>query len=336
MVSIRTVAERAGVSATTVSRIFNGDKGFKVKEETRNRVWEAINDLGYNPAARQTKTLPKKAASDLGYHIGTILNITIEGMCDPSFLNILRGIEDELKNIDQTLDYFRVARDQDLTATIDRIPDRLDGFIAMHGMSDDDLSRLRKRADHIVAVDAHLVDIDTVGYDHFEVGALAANHLLDQGYRSFGYIYGTDNTHLHERKLIAFQHRIESSGGVMLPEHIVEIPSWQQSLCYQATIDILSSPKPPRALCIASDILANTALDAIKSLNLSVPNDVAVMGISNNGISLNSRPSLTTIDLSLTDMGKIATKLLVSRIKGDLSPVKMVCLPVRVIKRDST
>ena len=336
MANIRDVATRAGVSATTVSRILNGDKGFAVQEKTRNRVWEAINELGYRPANRKPQV--KEAAPPAAgvYAIGSVLNITVEGIGDPSFLSILQGIEDALKQNGQALTFFRVANDIDLPDAIARIPNPLNGFIAMHSLLNEDYSRLANLVEHIVGIDAHIEGLDSVGYDHYQVGALAAEHLLAQGYRSFGFFYGDDEDPLQEQTLVSFRHAVTAAGGSLRPEHTVLIDNWKQSICYQKTVEMLSSPNRPRAIYYASDLMAVTAIGAVHSLRLSIPDDVAIMGISNNAMTAYTSPPLTTIDLPLTDMGKVAVGLLLSRIQGNPSPTQRIHLPVRLIPRAST
>ncbi len=336
MANIRDVATRAGVSATTVSRILNGDKGFAVQEKTRNRVWEAINELGYLPANRKPQIKEAAPPAPGVYAIGSVLNITVEGIGDPSFLSILQGIEEALKQNGQALTFFRVANGIDLPDAIARIPNPLNGFIAMHSLLSEDYSRLANLVEHIVGIDAHIEGLDSVGYDHYQVGALAAEHLLAQGYRSFGFFYGDGDDPLQEQTLVSFKHAVTAAGGSLRPEHTVLIDNWKQSICYQKTVEMLSSPNRPRAIYYASDLMSVTAIGAVQSLRLSIPNDVAIMGTSNNAMSAYTSPPLTTIDLPLTDMGKVAVGLLLSRIQGNTSPTQRIHLPVRLIPRAST
>lgn len=340
MANIRDVAARAGVSAATVSRILNGDKGFAVKEDTRDRVWQAINDLGYMPTQHKAKAKKQADAPAGEYAIGSVLNITVEGIGDPSFLSILQGIERGLKRHGQALTYFKVASGLDISAAISEIPPKLNGFIAMHNLLADDYQHLRNAADHLVGIDNGKEDMDDVGYDHYEVGTLAANHLLEQGYRSLGFVYGSESADgpdaFLQQSLMAFRHAVDSAGGTLRPEHVVMVPNWKQSICFDKTVEMLTSATPPRAIYYASDLMAVTAIGAVQSLGLSIPGDVALMGISNNAMTAFTTPPLTTIDLPLAAMGEVAADLLMARIGGSATPTQRILLPVRLIARAST
>ncbi len=332
MANIRDVARRAGVSPATVSRIINADDGFSVTEETRRRVWTAINALGYLPLKRS------RHASKAAPVIGTILNITVEGLGDPSFLAILEGAQAELSKCGASITRFQAANDA-LAALEGMDCPPLDGFLMMHELSGDDAVLLGRAARHIVAIDSHLDTLDSVGYDHYAVGKRAAEHLLAQGYRRFAFLYGSmgEKPNLFEEQcLTAFLHTVQSGGGLVVPDGVVRIGRFAQADCRAAVLRLLAREDRPDALFLTSDLMAVTAMEAALSAGLCVGQQLGVMGLSGSAVCEHTAPPLTTMALPLFDMGAYAASLLLARIGNLASPPVHVLLPAVLTARAST
>ena len=332
MANIRDVARRAGVSPATVSRIINADDGFSVTEETRRRVWAAINALGYLPVRRSRNT--SKAAPV----IGTILNITVEGLGDPSFLAILEGAQAELSRCGASITRFQASSDG-LSALegMDSLP--LDGFLMMHELSAADVSRLRRAARHIVAIDSHLDTLDSIGYDHYAAGKGAAEHLLAQGYRHFALLYGSmekEPNLFEEQCLTAFVHTVQNGGGLIVPDGVIRIGHYAQADCRAAVQRLLARDDRPDALFLTSDLMAVTAVEAALAGGIRVGPQLGVMGLSGSPVCEHTTPTLTTMALPLLDMGACAASLLLARIGSPVSPPQHILLPATLIARGST
>lgn len=101
-------------------------------------------------------------------------------------------------------------------------------------------------------------------------------------------------------------------------------------------LELIDRPDRPTAIFAASDLMGIIALNAVYEKNLKVPEDIAVIGISNIEMSLYASPPLSTIDVPTREIGETAARLLIDRMKGDASLPKKIIIPVNLIKRSST
>ena len=231
MSTIREVAKAAGVSPATVSHVLNGNTNFSTKPETREKVWKAVNDLQYIPVS----TCSKKNEKEKSWNIGTVLYITVEKMSDPSFLAILQGIEFQLKKYNSSISSFRVSHEID--EVIQSMADQqIDGFICMQPLEPHHIGKLKNICKHVVMIDGYLPNCDSVSYDHYGIGEMAAQHFLSLGHHRFAFMCGQDFNEpdpFQEQTLNAFRYTIQKAGGVLSEEHILRIPKWRQSIAYE-------------------------------------------------------------------------------------------------------
>ncbi len=336
MPTLSDVAKRAGVSQSTVSRIVSGDISFSTKDETRELVWQAVNELGYVPSRKAGRNLQKHAENS-AISIGSILNITIEKLTDPSFLMVLHGLERRLPKYGASLSFFKVANE--IGSVLRTMPSvHLDGFITMHNISTEDLNILRTHAANIVSIGGSNPDYDSVEYDYYEIGTMAAEYLLSLGHRRFGYVYGSETEQIdtnQERALVAFQYHVHKAGGELSEDLIKSVRNWKHSACYHATIELMKRSPRPTAVFVASDLMAMTAISAITHMGLRIPQDVSLMGIANNEFTEYSNPPLTTIEVPFADIGSVAADMLIERIQGLDAPPRRVLLPLKLKVRAS-
>ena len=333
MSTIREVAKAAGVSPATVSHVLNGNTNFSTKPETREKVWKAVNDLQYIPVS----TCSKKNEKEKSWNIGTVLYITVEKMSDPSFLAILQGIEFQLKKYNSSISSFRVSHEID--EVIQSMADQqIDGFICMQPLEPHHIGKLKNICKHVVMIDGYLPNCDSVSYDHYGIGEMAAQHFLSLGHHRFAFMCGQDFNEpdpFQEQTLNAFRYTIQKAGGVLSEEHILRIPKWRQSIAYEEIKKMMQKDHPTALFC-TSDLLAMTSIGAINACGYKIPSDIALMGITNIEATAYSTPPLTTISLPLVELGKKAADLLIARLNGMATLPERILYPTELIVRTST
>ena len=212
----------------------------------------------------------------------------------------------------------------------------MDGLVMMRTLSPELFSTLRDSIPHIVGIDTGHTPIDNVEYDHQRVSRMAVEYLYQKGYREIGFIGGGDRNQPMERSR-RYRSYLETMAdlGLEVRREWVLDSRWEDERCV-ALVEALARETPlPRAFCAASDLMAMAALRALYHLEIRVPAQVAVIGISNIEMSRYANPPLTTISVPTEEMGRVCAKVLVERIRGDKSLPKRIILPSELVLRDS-
>lgn len=338
MSTIRDVAKLAGVSTATVSRVLNNDTTYKMTDETRNKVWAAVAQLNYKPnlVARMLST--NTTAAPTTHRIGCVLSVIKDKYKDPYFMSILSGIERRLQKHRLQLSFVRTYFElEDQSVLYGTFSEPVTGMILMESLNSSTYDYIRARVPHIVGIDTQRRDIDSVGYDHYEIAAEAVRHLIAKGHRDIAFIgsgglTGDIKTSLRYQGFYATMH----AAGLSVNPAWVKDCQWDEALCMRQATEIGSMNPRPTAIFAASDLMAIAALSALYSLQIAVPSQMAVIGLSNIELSQFSSPPLTTLDVPTQEIGMVAADMLLSRIDGDTMLPKKVILPFRLIQRAST
>jgi LacI family transcriptional regulator len=339
MATIREVAKLAGVSIATVSRILNQDETYKTTEQTKQKVWSAVNELNYIPnnTARGLSKKYKKTDTT-SIKIGCILSITKEKYTDPYYMAILGGVESQLNKKGYSLSVLRTCKElDDKKILYDTIDDSLTGLIIMDSLKPEIYNVIRNTVPFLVGIDIEDSTIDNICYDRYNSAKQAMNHLISKGHKRIGYIGGpahfTEDFSKEER-LKGYMDTLRDA-NIAIDNSIIKDCQWSRSLCYKKTIEILEHPNRPTAIFVGSDPMAAIALTAIYDKELRVPNDIAVIGVSNIEMSQYTSPPLTTINVPKREMGIAAADTLLARILGDVSLPKRIILPTSLTERSS-
>lgn len=331
MANIRDVAREAGVSITTVSRIFSGDTSFQVTEQTRTRVLEAAEALNYvfRPAPRQRKKV----------QLGCVLSLTSEKYSDPFFDAIFSAAESVCLRQGAaftTLRYYNELLQDDVLQQLTSAG--LSGLLMMEQVSRDIHDRLAEKIPNIVYVDCNELDfgINDVGYDRVIANWQAMNCLLRHGYRKIAIIGGgsPNEDFLDTTRLTIYRESLRRAGLPYDPR-LVKDCSWDLDLCVAQVRELLSLPDPPDAIYAGSDTLASAILGTIYSMGLRCPRDIGVIGFNNLSFSGHLIPPLTTIDIPVTEIGIAAGQRLMDLVRGIGGSPRRILFPTELIERDS-
>ncbi|MCE5187641.1 MAG: LacI family transcriptional regulator [Eubacteriales bacterium] len=335
MSTIREVARQANVSIATVSRVLNNDTTYKMTTETRERVWKAITDLNYKAPISHHRRIPP--ASETAYRkIGCIVNLRGGKYSDPYYLSLLSGLECFLAENRSEISFVRTWNELENSETLIRtFADPLDGLIVMSHLGEATFRYAQSKVRHIVGIDSGYPEIDNIEFDHEQASRLAVDYLAGKGFTDIGFIGGPEGkTEMRKcRRYRAYANALEERG--LNPNHDWVIDcEWNDALCSRLVTG-LGKDRLPRSFVAASDLMAMAALRALSAMGVSVPEEVAVIGLTNIAMSKYANPPLTTIEIPTEAMGEAAGQILLSRIGGDNSLPRRILFPCHYVVRES-
>lgn len=325
-VRLRDVAERAGVSQTTVSFVLNERPGSRISVETRDRVLRVAREMGYRPnlTARSLRT---QVTHTIGLISDQIVTDNYGGdLIRGSVVTALR--RDHLLIVVESQDDPEVERHlvEDLLAR------QVDGIILATITSD----RVRVpealtdgRTVLLNCTSSHA--LPTILADEFAGGRDAANALLRAGHRRGIFLLGETPEALRparERRRGAVAALAEA--GIEL-EGAIDCMWWPES-AYDAVATLLASDQPPRALICLNDRVAFGAYQAIADAGLRIPDDVSVVSFDDSELARWLRPQLTSVALPYFDMGRMAVEAILG-LRPELAEAQrqehLVAMPLR-------
>lgn len=322
-ISINDVARVAGVSKSTVSRVLGGGS---VSETVRMRVTQAIEQTGYRPNL-QARRLRSRHTGIIGLIVADIRN--------PFFTALIRAVEEVAYREGLRVTLCNTDEDPEREALYLRLmqEERISGLIFAPTRTT--LARLERLSlDHpTVLVDraAPGVPIDSVVLDNPAAMAGLVDHLVAQGYRRIGGLFGRTSTTAAERRdgyLAAMRvHGLEPSYREVEPTAEAAIAT---------AGEWLASPAAPEALVTSNSLLLMGALKAARSAGLRVPDDLALAGFDNERWTELVEPGITVVEQPVEAMGHAAMSLLLERLRTPELPVRRLVLAGRCVERGST
>jgi DNA-binding LacI/PurR family transcriptional regulator len=326
--TIYQVAETAGVSIATVSRVLNSPH--RVNEDTRKRVLQAIEELHFVPKAEASARARKEFK-----RVGVLTPYFTE----PSFVQRMRGISNVLMGSEYELIVYAVESLAQLRGYLDMLPisRRIDGLIVMSlPLSNGDAERIRNNQLQTILVEYNHPFFSSIEIDNENGGRLAAQYLLGKGYRRMAFIgeAGEPPYSLHPAacRLTGFQKAL-AEAGTPLSEEYIGLNPLDQWRVKEQTKRFLDLPEPPEAIFACSDIQAAGVLKAAGERGLRIPDDLAVLGFDN--IDLADYMELTTIDQALDESGRTAVELLIARMANPERPLQNIKLQLSIIERST-
>jgi LacI family transcriptional regulator len=323
--TIKDVAQRAGVSIATVSRVLN-DKG-DVSQETRERVREVARSVGYSadPAARalasqRTRLVAVVVGDNAGHRDLSLV----------FFGKVLAAVSRRLSHSD----YEALLLQTDDVG----LQHRFDAAILI-GVDDDDplVLDLASRQIPLVGIDVSCSVGRTafVGSDHADGVRLALAHLYALGHRRIAHVAGALNTLAGAERIAAFRRETERLGLVSDEDYVRE-GDFSSASGYRETCALLALPERPTAIVAASDLMALAALQAIRDVGLQPGHDVAIVGFDDLEAAALAHPPLTTIRQDRQELGTVAAERAIELIEDPDTEPPATTLPVELIVRASS
>lgn len=328
LVTIRDVAQRAGVSTSTVSHVINGTRF--VSPELAERVREAMAELRYQPNAL-ARSLRRRETLTLG--------MVVPDNANPFFAMMARTVEDTCYRQGYSLILTNSEGDlgRELANINVLVAKQVDGLIlAAVGLSSRDLQRVLRQVPTVV-VDRELsgIQADTLLVDNFDGGYQATRHLIELGHRRIGCIAGPSVTTPSAERVTGYR-RALSEAGLPYEETLVVRGDFQFAGGYEGAQALLSLPEPPTAIFACNDLMAVGAIAAAAALGRRVPDDLSVVGFDDTILASYITPALTTVAQPIADIGRLATEMVLQRVQAPTDPPVRRVLPTRLVVRQST
>jgi LacI family transcriptional regulator, galactose operon repressor len=321
-VKMADVARTAGVSVATVSKVVNGRYG--VAQATVDRVQQVIDQLGYEASL---------GAQSLRSHRTHVLGMLVNEF-EPFSTELLKGASRAVAGTEyELLAYSGGPRGG--VGWERRSLSRLSGTLIDGAVLVTPTVVETKHGVHVVAVDPHTgpQGMPTVDSDNFAGAVLATNYLLNLGHRRIGFIGGRPDLESARLREAGFR-RAMADAGLVVDETLVRIGGYKSATAEGPARELLSLADRPSAVFAANDLSAIATMDVARSLRLSVPDDLSVIGFDNVPESALASPPLTTIKQPLQLMGAEAMLLLIDLIEGVEREIH-IRLPTELVERAS-
>ncbi|MGH2533273.1 MAG: LacI family DNA-binding transcriptional regulator [Thermomicrobiales bacterium] len=337
-VTIRSVAADAGVSITTVSNVLNG-RHEQMATETRSRVLDAMDRLGYRPN-HVAQSLVTSRTATIGLIMGDLTNalyppVTIgaEAACRAAGYTLLLANADDVEAERRAVELMRAKC--------------VDGLVLFS------LSFLDMPAEHllqahddgtpVVAINRALppgAPIPSVAFDHYGGARQATRHLIDLGHTRIAHIAGPANRFTGLQRCRGYEKELSQAGISLDPALVTESDySFESGECLMRGL----WQARPTAVFVGGDALALGALRALRHLDVAVPHDLSLVAFGNPDSVRYATPAITTIDLPVAEAGRLAVERVLRLIRPHqrdlvhpLAETEVQTLQTTLLVRDTT
>lgn len=323
--TIQDVAAHAGVSKATVSRVLNRNP--HVKEEIRNRVLRAIEELSYRPSA---------IARNLATNRTNMIGLVLPDITNPYFPVLARGIEDAAHRLGYTLFIGNTDNDPKLEQEYiyKLVGQQVGGIVLISStLNEEAVGDLADLQTPLVLCDRLIAGtpFDAVLIDNYKAAHEAVSYFIDQGHERIAHLAGPRNIQSAENRKIGYLDAMRFAGL----EPFVSVGTFSyESGAHQ--IGAVIDEYKPTALFAANDMLALGAMQEIYRRGLRVPEDIAIIGCDDIAFCTMSRPTLSSISIPVYQIGVTAVQLLEDQMKGVSLGSKNVILEHKLVHRESS
>lgn len=325
MATIKDVAQTAGVSTATVSRVLANNA--PIKPETRERVLNAIAQLNYRPNLIARSLRVQKSAK---------IGLVVSDIRNPFFTAIGRAVEDAayeqgysvlMCNTDENPEkeelYLNLLRDENVAGVIFSPTQQFN--IASHTYGG-------RMPFVIIDRSVNANEADMVLLDNVAAACELTAHLIENGYRKLAGLFGDASTTGQDRYrgfLKALQeHQLNPAGVHFVPPRIKQ--------GYDATLALLDAPERPDAIFTSNSLLTAGSFQAMRDRRISVPNEMALVGFDETTWGALVDPPITVMAQPTEEIGRTATELLFQRIQEPARETRLVMLKGSLIARESS
>ena len=331
---MRDVAEKAGVSLTTVSFIMNDNIQVAIPEETRRRVMDAVRELGYvrNAAGR-------RLGSGKSHTLGFVLPSPEHVRTDAFVPQFLFSFNEVCHRHHFNLLVHAVESPSRPDAYVDLVSaNEIDGLFIVNPREDDrQIDTLLDAGFPVVAdpISRHPRACG-VGIDNLQAARTAVRHLLELGHRRIGCVnYGPPRFLSVAARCDGYRQAL-TEAGIGYDESLVAWADFSHESGRAVTSELMRRGASPTAIFAGNDTVAIGVLAALKEHGVRVPEDVAVVSIDDIPAARFMNPALTTVRVPANDFGRLAGEMLITLVNGERPEPQHVILPTELIVRESS
>lgn len=339
MTTIQDVARLAQVSVSSVSNVLNG-KVDRMRPETFARVEEAIRKLGYRPnqVARQLKTgrIP-------------ILGLLVPSTANPFFGQLAMAMESHAQQRHgHRVLLCNTSRDKQVEAAMldDLLAFGVGAVIVVSSLSDEShIEAVTARGLAVISFDMGVSPNDTAQHDYVlpdnvMAGRLAAQHLINYGHTSLAFVMPKGLTFSRSKKIEGFMSAVDESGPNVIGQVIESQSSIKfgdddlANLGYELSTTLTSLKVQPTGIVTVNDMMAIGLMAGMRDQNLSVPEDVSIVGMDDLTVSAYTWPPLTSVRMPIAEMGELMVDRAIQHIENPgLVPEQFCFTPTLTMRR---
>ncbi|WP_326841682.1 LacI family transcriptional regulator [Streptomyces sp. NBC_01558] len=331
--TIKTVAARAGVGRTTVSRVINGSE--LVSEKARAAVLAAIAELNYVPNSVARGLVTSRTNS-----VALVIPESESRLgSEPYFSAVIRGVSTALAETRTQLQLVLVRdqaeRDQLTESVAER---RVDGVLLVSVHEHDPLPGLLEDMGLPTVLAGRRSPEESLSHVHSDNAggaAAAVEHLLGRGRRTIGTISGPLDMDVARSRLQGWRETLEKAGREV-PEGLVASSDFTEEGGGAAMRSLLEQVPALDAVFVASDVMAAGALAELRRQGRRVPDDVAVVGFDDSIIARHTHPPLTSVRQPVEEIGSTIARILLAEIDDPEEPRRHIVLPTELVLRESS
>lgn len=331
--TIKTVAARAGVGRTTVSRVLNGSP--LVSERAKAAVEAAIAELNFVPSSVARGLVTSRTNS-----IALVIPESESRLgSEPYFAAVIRGVSTGLAATQTQLQLVLVRDKSELDLLTESVAARrVDGVLLVSVRRDDPLPDLLEELGLPTVLAGRRSDTEPLSHAHSDNlgGAVAAvRHLLERGRERIATITGPLDMEVGRSRLQGWRDA-HAAAGRDPAEELVFRADFTEEGGRRAMRDLLERVPELDAVFAASDVMAAGALIELRERGRRVPEDVAVVGFDDSIIARHTNPSLTSVRQPVEEIGSSIARILLDEIADPATPRREVLLPTELVIRDSS
>ena len=329
--TIYDLAEAAGVSISTVSKALNDS--YSISEKTKKRIREIADSMGYKPNARARSFARRKNgiilfAADLSRGVG---------FENPHMFEIVTGVDRYLDEKGYSLILKHVTRDAATESVKElMLSEEADGIIIHAGILTKQLAFVlgKEQYPHLIIGKPDFANtLSWIDVSHESAGQIAANYLLDKGYRRIVFLMGdAKEDQISLRRLDGINMVFEEEE--LYIETITGITNYEESRVIAEKI--LRRDQIPEVILCTNNYLAMGCMQSIRAEKLNIPEDIAIMTFDNYPFSMLTVPTLTAIEVDMYDMGNQAARFMLQKIKKPNLQTQSFCTTPILLEREST
>lgn len=333
--TLKEIAQEAGVSISTVSRVINQSNSGAASKEVQDRIWEIVRRTGYTPnsTARNLKNGSTSSAQTSSHSIACLFAREPEAITDPFFSQLARSIEKEAFKQNYILKYSFTSIDLQHPSTFHLIANnQVDGVAILGRCNKQLLSFLKKYFNYVIYTGLNSLNAkyDQVLCESLLASESAIEYLISLGHTKIAYVGETKN----EERYTGYCSTLRKHKIPIRNELISNV-----ILCseggYRGTKALLGRTHDITAVFAPNDLTAIGVMRAIQEEGLKIPEDISVISIDDIDMAQYLSPMLTTVHVPLDEMGQVVAKTLIDRIQGGHHLPMKISMPFYLAVRES-
>ena len=331
--TLKEIAQRAGVSISTVSRVINNQNTKTASKEVQERIWQIVRETGYTPNL-SAKSLQKGYSSPINTHsLACLFARTPDAPNDPFFSSLARSVESAAYQQNYFVKSSFTSFDlSDLNSGRILMDPSINGVAVLGRIDKDGLKFLKQRCRYVAYTGLNEINAkyDQILCDGYKASVTAVEHLIQLGHVHIGYIGETEN----ETRYQGYKDTLASNRLPVTSAYVASVPQTSSDGLKGALKPLEQQPMITAFFC-SNDITAIGAMRAIRDKGLKIPRDISVISIDDIDTAQYLSPMLTTIHVPIEDMGQMTAKILIDRITGGHTLPMKVFLPFYLAQRES-